>query len=935
MLSREDSLLSRILQDEGRVDSDELTTHLHRLEAGGATGSLADLLVDEGVVDSAEMERYREAARLLAAQLESGPPDDDRFGEFVLVRRLGEGGMGVVWEAEQETLGRRVALKVLAPHVARDEKARERFRREARAVGGLSHPHLVPVFGLGETAGSAWIAMELIDGSTLSDRLRVEGPLPVEDSLTLLRDLARAVAHAHERGIVHRDIKPGNVLFDAEGRARLTDFGLARAASEATLTADFALLGTPAYMSPEQALGTRVDARSDVYGLGALLYTCLAGGPPYVGDDPRSVVARVAISDPPSIASRRPGLPREVRSVVARAMARWPEDRYASAAELADALDAALLGRSSPLLSMSGVRTLAGSRRRRVMIAAVMTVVALVGVGALVSWWAFRDRPPSESGGGAAGQSFRRVTDLPGRENFPALSPDGTLLAFSSTDRAELLLQRLDDPDAAPVALSGGTPGFDGQPAFAPDGERIVFRSARGGGGLFVVDVHGEEIERLTRDGFDPAWSPDGAVIAYATAPSYGPGPSSVVSRLRLLQIESGEDVALAIDDAREPAWSPDGRRLAYWSRAQGDPEIWTVRRDGGDAKRVTSHPGQDWSPAWSGDGRYIYFTSDRGGRTNLWRVDVDPGSGAPVGDAQPVTAGVGGQSQKPAIASRAGTVVFVNWEYEERIHVAELDGEPPTPVGVPEPLDVGASIARFPDLSPDGSRIVFTQREEHEDLVVKDLATGRVTRLTDDAARDRAPRFSPDGRRVAFYGDRSGTMQIHVIESDGEIVQVSALSDGDEALFPIWRPDGRAIAAWSPTRGGIELDLTAELPVRAPRRLDGFTHAGADGRVIDWTSSGRIVVPNEGALRVTFEDAARSFELEAAQARLVDRWVLAISDEERLVVADPRDGARETGLQLGGRRGRFGLGLAVDLAASRVAFTRVREEGDLWLIEK
>lgn len=345
---------------------------------------LVALLAGAAARDAADDEKTgKAAADALAA-------DDDlpreRLGGYRLLRMLGEGGMGLVYLAEQEQLGRLVALKLIRPELSASPSVVERFRREARAIARLRHPHVVTVLDAGEDDGILWFAMELVPGRSLSEVLNsAPKPLPARRVVGWARDLAQALDAAHREGIVHRDVKPGNVRITSDDRALLLDFGLARdlTGSDATITADFA--GSPAYAAPEQLYGKPVDGRTDVYALGVTLYQALSGRVPFEADSLAQQIQALASQDPPPLRSLRPELPRDLTTVVAMAIEREPSRRYASAAALADDLEAVLALRPVSAVSPGVVRRLSTWVRRHRAGAASMVAVLLVAVVTLVT----------------------------------------------------------------------------------------------------------------------------------------------------------------------------------------------------------------------------------------------------------------------------------------------------------------------------------------------------------------------------------------------------------------------------------------------------------------------------------------------------------------------------------------------------------------------
>ncbi len=282
---------------------------------------------------------------------------ETRLGDrYLLTERLAAGGMGVVWLADEERLGREVAVKVLTEGLAQDQRFIERFRREARAVASLSHPNIAQVFDYGEDEGSSYIVMELVRGRDLARVLREEGTLSFERATRVATGVADALGHAHSQGIVHRDVKPGNVLIGTNEQVKVTDFGIARAAGDTTLTATGSVLGSAHYLSPEQATGAPVGAPSDVYSLGIVLYEMLTGSLPFTGDSAVAVAMRQASEDVPDLTELRPDAPDHLRAIVAKATAKDPQSRFADGDAMAAALRGEdLLAPTAPLTAGAGV----------------------------------------------------------------------------------------------------------------------------------------------------------------------------------------------------------------------------------------------------------------------------------------------------------------------------------------------------------------------------------------------------------------------------------------------------------------------------------------------------------------------------------------------------------------------------------------------------
>jgi eukaryotic-like serine/threonine-protein kinase len=317
-------------------------------------------------------------------------------GRYELLELIGKGGMSSVYKAHDRLLDRQIAVKILHPHFTEDEEYVERFRREARAVAQLSHPNIVTVIDRGEDEGRQFIVFEYVEGENLKQRLERTGPMPVRDALLLTLQMARALAFAHGRGLIHRDVKPQNVLLNADGQAKMTDFGIARSIDVQGVTITGTVLGTSEYIAPEQARGQRVDAQTDVYSLGVVLFELLVGGVPYEGETFVTVALKHVNEPVPPVLERRPDLPPRVAMAVERAMAKSPDDRFSSMQVLVDELEVCLAeldpgDEQATMISrqpVAGKRARQPRRRKRRLgvlwpIAAVLAVLAVAGLAAL------------------------------------------------------------------------------------------------------------------------------------------------------------------------------------------------------------------------------------------------------------------------------------------------------------------------------------------------------------------------------------------------------------------------------------------------------------------------------------------------------------------------------------------------------------------------
>ena len=777
------------------------------------------------------------AARALAGATPVRP--GSLFGPYEIVALLGAGGMGDVYKARDTRLNRTVAIKVLPALGADDAERRRRFLQEARAASALKHPNIITLYDILSEGGRDALVMEYVEGRTLDEKIAGEG-LPLREALHYAIQIAGALATAQAAGIVHRDVKPGNIMVTGEepgpGTVTVLDFGLAKftggeSETERTqmVTTDRRIVGTVAYMSPEQAGGRKVDARSDTFSFGVVLYEMLTGRKAFLRDTTTSTLAAILRDDFEPV----PGIPDSLRTLLSRCLRKDPDKRAQSMADIK-----VLLEEIREEIQRPPAEPRAASRRWKKW----ATGAALAAVLAAAGWLVLGRSRSKETA-----LTVRPITSYPGLAAAPTFSPDGNQVAFSwngeKQDNYDIYVKLVDS--AAPLRLTTN-PAVDTLPAWSPDGRQIAFLQTSGPTSreLLLVSPLGG-VERKLADlshGVNPA--------QWWTAPAWTPDSKFLAVRdetaIVLVSAESGEKRKLTSPPDGwtgdwQAAFSPDGRTLAF-ARIRNGPtqDIFLAPvSDGAKARQLTHDSKWIDGLAWTPDGNEVVFASSRDGDQTLWRISASGGTPERL-------PAVGAFASQPAIASHGQRAAFVRSTIRKSFWRLDLSAQglrrPPVRLVMSSRNDGG------PMLSPDGRHIAFTSnRSGSSEVWVCDSQGANAVQLT-SLGFARNPYWSPDSRNIVFEARPGDRNFLSVIAAGGGARRQLTF---DEGYYPSWSRDGRWIYFYARTSGAIETwRILAEggNGIQLTKRGGGPGIESADGKYFYYHKSQEIwKVPVEG----------------------------------------------------------------------------------------
>lgn len=816
---------------------------------------------------------------------------ESTVSHYKIKQLLGRGGMGEVYKAVDLQLGRMVALKTLLPSLSSDQTAHQRFLREARAASILSHPSICTVFEVGHRRDLVYIAMQYIEGKTVSQILS-QGRLPVETALAYALDIADALDEAHRHGVIHRDIKPSNIIVNERGIAVVLDFGLAKqfhtempddeTPTLSLLTTGPIIIGTVAYMSPEQVRAETIDGRSDIFSLGVLLYEMLAGSRPFEGRTRADLIHSILHDEPRRPSEFVPELDARLELIISKALKKAPGDRYQSAAEMKQEMVSFIQEKG---YAIRGISTSTGKTVKREpedpssifqqlfsfggLLAIVLAVVLFGAV-----WWLLlrpRDRTDSQTPPSLQFVQLINWKSEPDDKISGSFSRDGKLIAFSSMRGGyeEIWLKQ----------IAGGEP-FEitrdrwnhWSPIWSSDGQKIAFVSNRGNQtGIWEIPAFGGATPTRLK-ALEPSWpelkyySKDGRTIYYESK-----------SNLFALDLASKTIRQItSFDSSKQPqkrfSISPDEDHIAYTDNRDGQIDVWVRSMRGGEPFQVTNDPAEDRYPVWHADGKRIIYSSDRSGTYQLCVAYLD--------GRKPAQITVGDSDHKVLDISPDGTrILDFNSRDEADVWGVSIE------TGEESAITSEIGVKLWPEVSPNGEMIAFQSSSDQGKLansLIVALPLLRGQRQTQLASDGFNLRWSPDGNNLAFLRFSDGKVNIWAVRAAGgdeKQVTTGGIHTGAFSILPrnrdqtrdySWSPDGSSIIYCSRKSGAANVWIAA---------LDGSRETSitdnTDANVIFncplWSPDGKRI--------------AYSSETEAPLGDGKPTWTVRLVEEERSTI--------------------------------------------------
>jgi serine/threonine protein kinase len=680
------------------------------------------------------------------------------ISHYKILEKLGEGGMGAVYKAQDTKLDRIVALKFLPKHLLCDAEAKTRFTHEAKAASALDHPNIATIYEIDEVKDECFISMAYIEGQSLKQRIELT-PLKLDEAIDIAIQVADGLQEAHQKGIIHRDIKSANIMLTSKGQAKIMDFGLAKLAGQTRLTKTGATMGTFAYMSPEQAKGDKVDHRADIWSLGVVIYEMVTGQLPFKSEYEQAIVYSIMNENAQPMTGLRVGVPMELERIVAKALEKKKEDRYQRIDEMLVDLRRLkrdtdkVLPKTPQKFQLPEDRERKRAQRRRLIYGMLILVIIIFAVISIFFNKFFRKEPFKQI------QATHRQITFTGKVSCPSISPDGKFVAYvSEISRSEKKVFVQDLTGGQPLEVFKDNRIADLR--WSPYGSELLISAYNDsiGGGSYIVPRLGGTSRKMQFSFPGTSWSPDGSRFA---------GGFFAQKRIWFTNKSTGDTTSIALNGSftwfMDIDWSPVGNRLLYLTEGEKEVTIWTITTDGTQQYKIVEDSVYLFSPRWSSKGDAIYYLRPHGSVIDLMKIKIELKTGMAKG--LPIAIQSGLQAGRVFSLSKDNKqLLYTRVQSYSNLWLATYEDKKDTKAVKTKQLTTGTSWVSSPSISPDGKKVVFSKG----DLFIIPIEGGEMKQVTFLDSYAGGPVWSPDGKEIAFGSPQNGIQKVWKVSVDG-----------------------------------------------------------------------------------------------------------------------------------------------------------------------